>query len=303
MSIQHLNAHINLPNSSESLRIAYLHTVPNGNQVPRGTIVLLHGYPQTSYQYRHVLPLLSAAGYRCIAPDYRGAGDSSYPRRDDWRKTTMAKDIIALLDHLHIFEPIHLIGHDIGGKIAFALATRHAERFRCVVWGENILPGTEAYTMCRTVPEQTVLLFHFIFHCVSPLAEALVEGKEKLYVQHFFQKLCYNRDAFPDEVVQVYAHAYAQPGAMKCAMGIYKAFDEDHRENQEWIKNNGKCSLPTLLLNGEKSLIADQGEAMGRQVTEADKIEMGVVEGAGHYIAEENPEGFAEQVLGFLNKY
>ncbi|KAK4498365.1 hypothetical protein PRZ48_011023 [Zasmidium cellare] len=299
MSIQHLTANLSLP-TGEVLRLAYLDSPPIGDNF-KGTILLIHGFPQTSYQYRHVLPLLSAQGYRCIAPDYRGAGHSSQPE-SDYRKTTMAKDIIALLDHLNIVEKIHLIGHDIGGKIAFALATRHAERFRSVVWGENVLPGTEAYVKSRTVPEQTVLFFHFIFHCVSPLAETLVEGKEKLYIEHFFHKLSHNLSAFSDDVVEHYAKAYSQPGAMRAAMAVYKAFEEDHKENIEWIKKEGKCNVPSFVLTGEKSWVGDAVK-MGREVTVEEVMEVGVVKGAGHYVAEENPEGFVDVVVEFIGRH
>lgn len=222
---------------------------------------------------------------------------------EDFCKTTMARDIIALLDHLNIVEPVHLIGHDIGGKIAFALATRHAERFRSVVGGENILLGTEAFQSYRVDPESAALLFHFIFHLVSPLAEALVEGKEKLYIEHFFHKLSHNLEAFPDEVVDVYAKAYAKPGAMRAAMGIYKAFEEDHKDNLEWIRRKGKCAVPSLVLNGDDSRVADAARSMGEQVTQEDKMELGIVMGSGHYMAEENPEVFVEQVLGFFGRH
>ena len=144
---------ITLPDSSK-VRIAYIDEPPSVHKVNNQIIVLLHGFPQTSFQFRDVLPLLATEGYRCIAPDYRGAGGSSKDLSPgDFRKSTMAGDIVALLDALHITEPVHVVGHDIGGMIAFALASRWPERVRSLSWGECPLPGTQSFERDTTDPE------------------------------------------------------------------------------------------------------------------------------------------------------
>jgi pimeloyl-ACP methyl ester carboxylesterase len=98
---------------AEPVRIAFLDHPPSSSHAsPKATILLIHGFPQTSHQFRHVLPLLAEQGYRCIAPDYRGAGRSS-KNHTDFCKTTMAADMIALLDKLDIAEPVHVIGHSV----------------------------------------------------------------------------------------------------------------------------------------------------------------------------------------------
>lgn len=168
----------------ETVRIAYLdHPASSTDSSPKAVILLLHGFPQTSHQFRHVLPVLAKEGYRCIAPDYRGAGRSSTSHHD-FRKTTMAADMLALLDKLDITEPVHVVGHDIGGMIAFALASRHPQRVKSVCWGECPLPGTSAYRQSRT--EDAVQFFNFIFHSVSDLPEALVAGREREYMSAIF---------------------------------------------------------------------------------------------------------------------
>src|SRR4051794_36239681 len=116
--------------------------------------------------------------YRVVAPDYRGAGLSSKPKAD-FRKSTMANDIALLLDYLQVDEAVHVVGHDIGGMIAYAFATRHAERTKSLVWGECPLPGTTAYEEDRTI--HGVQQFHFFFHSIPDLPEALVTGHEELY--------------------------------------------------------------------------------------------------------------------------
>lgn len=287
--------------NSGTFRIAYQdHPASPDDRHQKGIILLIHGFPQTSHQYRHALPQLAKAGYRCIAPDYRGAGQSSTSPQD-FRKTTMARDMLALLDRINITEPVHIVGHDIGGMIAFALASRHPDRVRSVCWSECPLPGTATYVRDRT--DNAVQQFHFIFHSVPDLPEALVSGREKAYVSHFLHKITYNLSAFDDADVDFYAATYARPGALRCAFGVYRAFETDAAENREWVESKGKCKVPSLVLSGEYSRHREEARDMALEVSEEEKVEVGIVEGAAHYLAEENPEGFVEAVLGFAERH
>lgn len=129
----------------DGVRIAYIDCPPGSSDGPeKGTILLIHGFPQTSYQFRHVINPLAQAGYRVLAPDYRGAGASSKPLAG-FTKSIMARDLVLLLDVLAVKSPIHVVGHDIGGMIAFNLVARHASRFATLTWGECPLPGTSVY--------------------------------------------------------------------------------------------------------------------------------------------------------------
>lgn len=282
---------------SEAVRIAYLDH-PASTHPEKGTILLLHGFPQTSHQYRHVIPPLANAGYRCLAPNYRGAGRSS-TNHTDFRKTTMAADLLALLDALAITDPIHVVGHDIGGMVAFTLASRHPLRVRSVVWGECPLPGTTTYE--RELTDNAVQQFHLVFHAVADLPEALVAGRERLYVRHFLEKITYNLDAFGEADIDEYAAAYARPGALRCAFGAYRAFGEDAEENEAWVREFGKCGVPSMALSGEFSRHREGAWGMALEVMEAEKVVEGVVEGAAHYLAEESPEGFLKAVLPFID--
>jgi len=287
------------PQGSPPLSLAYLDQPFPSTTDHQGTILLLHGFPQTSHQFRHILPHLAEAGYRCVAPEYRGAGRSSKDVTD-FRKSTMAADMIALLDALEIPEPVHVVGHDIGGMIAYSLASMYPERVKSVCWGECPLPGTQAYEVNRK--ENAVDFFHFIFHSVPDLPEALIAGKERLYVSHFLNKITYNFDAFSDADIDFYATAYAQPGAMRCAFGVYRVFETDAAENKKRVAEHGKCGVRTLILTGEHSRHRDEAREMALEVTQEDALAVEVVEEASHYLVEENPEGFADVVLRFLAK-
>lgn len=134
-----------VPSTPSEVSIAYVDAQPAAMTAPKATILLIHGFPQTSHQFHKVLPLLTGHGYRVIAPDYRGAGHSSKPR-DGYEKTTAAKDLNVLLKkHLELDEPVHVVGHDIGGMIAHAYASRFPDDTASVVWGECPLPGTNMY--------------------------------------------------------------------------------------------------------------------------------------------------------------
>lgn len=145
--------------------------------------------------------------------------------------------------------------------------------------------------------------FHFIFHSVPDLPEALVAGKERAYVSHFLNKITYNLGAFEEEDVDFYGEVYAQPGAMRCAFGVYRAFERDAEENREWVEREGECKVASLVLSGEKSRHREEARGMALEVTEPEMLEEGVVKGAAHYLAEESPGGFVKAVLPFLDAH
>jgi pimeloyl-ACP methyl ester carboxylesterase len=139
-----LTFHHRVVDVEPDLRIAYIESAPGSSGTSKGVILLIHGFPQTSFQFRHVIKPLAEAGYRVLAPDYRGAGRSSKPLTG-FTKFTMAHDLVRLLDALGIDEKVHVVGQDIGGMIAFAMAARHPSRVASVNWGECPLPGTSVH--------------------------------------------------------------------------------------------------------------------------------------------------------------
>lgn len=214
----------------------------------------------------------------------------------------MAEDIIQLLDALGITDKVHLVGHDIGGMIAWSMAARHADRIATVNWGECPLPGTAAHEEDRT-GARGVHQFHFVFHCVRDLPEALVSGREEIYITHFFNKVAFDTAALGPADVEHYVRAYSQPGAMRCAFEVYRAFFEDVEENLEWVRTRGKCRVPAICLSGEHSAHCAQAGPMFAEVHEDGTYEVATVPGAGHYLAEENPHGFVEKTLAFIEKH
>ena len=175
------------------------------------TVVLLHGFPQTWWEWHHIIPPLVNAGFRVVAPDYRGAGNSWRPR-DGYDKRTLAGDIHRLLrDHLRIADQVALVGHDIGLMIAYAYAQAYRNDVSHLVVMDAPLPGTAVFDRLRSDPR----VWHFAFHGARDVAEMLVAGRERPYLQAFFNARIFDPSALSDRDLDIYASAYAAPGAMR----------------------------------------------------------------------------------------
>lgn len=235
-----------LQQADPEIRIYYIDCLPSTGE-PKGTILLIHGFPETSYQFRHVTGPLAEAGYRVIAPDYRGAGYSSHPP-DGYTKDVLAQDLHRLVtEHVGVNEPIHVVGHDIGGMIAHAYVAQFPSHVASVIWGECPLPGTKFYEDTK----HTAPLWHFDFQSQSDIAVSLVSGKEKIYLKHFYDRLGQNPEAFSNEDLEFYTTQYSMPGALRCGFHVYRMFDTDAVHNQEWLKKNGKMEVRSMILSGE----------------------------------------------------
>jgi len=260
------------------------------------TVVLLHGFPQTWWEWHSVIQPLVDAGYRVIAPDYRGAGHSFRPQ-GGYDKRTMAHDIHRLLrQHLRLDEPVAVIGHDIGLMVAYAFAQAYREETSHLVVVDAPLPGTAVFDRLRADPR----VWHFAFHGARDIAELLVAGRERPYLQSFFNFRIFNTAAITDRDFTIYVDAYSAPGAMRAGFELYRAFDRDAADNRAMLKEHGKLSIPVLAVGGAISTSGPLVEEMMREV--ADNVTGLRIPDTAHWIAEENPEAFLAGLLPFLAK-
>ena len=259
------------------------------------TLVLLHGFPQTWWAWRHIIPKLSDAGFRVIAPDYRGAGHSSHPP-SGYDKRSMAADVHRLLHHhFGIEEPVALVGHDIGLMVAYAYAQSHREEVTHLAVADAPLPGTAVFERMRIDPR----VWQFSFHNVRDIPEMLIAGRERLYLQAMIAARIFDPSAISDSDLDIYASAYAAPGAMRAGLEVYRAFDRDIADNKSALEQSGRLTIPVLALGGEVSTL---GPVMGEMMREvADDVRAVRVPGTGHFIAEENPVAMTEALLSFLS--
>ena len=274
-----------------------LHYVQAGTGT--ATLLLLHGYPETWWQWRHAMPLFAQAGFRVIAVDYRGAGNSSKPA-NGYDKCTMARDIHRLLvNHLQVQQPVCLVGHDIGMTVAFAYAAQLPKAVEKLVLVDAIIPGTQLFQRLLTTGKlKNSNLAHFFFHNArNNMAETLTAGRERIYLQDFFDRIAFNLGAFPPEVIDTYAKMYAAPGAMKAGFEVYGAFDQDGEDNLALLEELGKLRMPLLFLSGQQSFLSTIAAEIVAEIAENGSL--GTIPNSGHYPAEENPPAFAQAVLAF----
>lgn len=260
-----------------------LHYVIAGEGEP---LVLLHGWPQTWYEWRHVIPKL-ADEYTVIAPDLRGMGDSERPR-DGYDNNTVATDIHMLVHNLG-YETVSLVGHDWGMPTAYAYAAQHRDEVRALAVLDAVLPGI------RT-DEKPRMLWHVPFHQIRDLPERLVAGNERVYLSWFYRELAYDPSAIDDDVLEEYLRCYSSSGGLRGGFEYYRAFDANSEQNQEHAKN--PLEIPVLALGGQTSFRDQTIKDMEAVATDVDGE---VVERTGHWIPEERPDYLADRLLKFFN--
>jgi len=211
-----------------------LHYVIGGTGSP---ILLVHGFPETWYAWRKVMPLL-AKRHTVIVPDLRGAGGSDRPA-GPYDTGTMAEDLHQLVLQLG-FREIDLVGHDVGVAVSYPYAAAHRDEVRHLVLLDVPPQGTAAFEKLRSQA------WNWGFQKIPDMPEALVAGRERIYLSEgFYGPLSRNKAAFTREDVDEYVRAYAAPGAMHAAFQWYRAFDEDIRQNRPQLRT--KLPMPVLI--------------------------------------------------------
>jgi pimeloyl-ACP methyl ester carboxylesterase len=256
-------------------------------------VILLHGFPETSYAWRFQIPEL-ARKYRVIAPDLRGYGETDKPATG-YDKRTMANDLRELMQVLDI-PKIALVGHDRGARVA----TRFAKDFPYLLDRLVVMDNVPTRIVSREFSARLAKSYwFFIFNQVPDLPEALISGREDLWLRHLFSDWCYNPLAIDGEAFDTYVKAYRRPGALRGAMSDYRAIGEDVA--QDLVDADQKIACPTLALWGEDF------HAVGRmfdmkQVWEemASNLSVAPIPRAGHLPQEEQPELVNAALLDFL---
>ena len=254
-------------------------------------VVLLHGIPQSSYEWRHVIPHLTDR-FRVIAPDLRGLGDSSRPTTG-YDKQTVASDVWRLVhDHLKI-DRFFLVGHDWGGPTAFALACAHPEAVQRLAILDVAIPGDGADF------SQNGRRWHHALFRTLDLPEALFQGREHLILNWLFENYGYLPNCISEADRQEYLRTYRKPGAMRAMFSYYRALPQDAQDTQAFLAVNGKLRMPVLALGGDKSF--GRGlETLESLRRVADDVRGGLVPDSGHWVTEEQPEFIARELRKFF---
>ena len=252
-------------------------------------VVLLHGYAETSHMWRPLMAEL-ANNHTAIAPDLRGAGQSSTPA-DGYTKAAMARDIHALVRKLGC-ERIRIVGHDIGLMVAYAYAAQYPSEVDRIALMDAFLPGVGNWRDVWLMRD----LWHFHFYGKTPLA--LVHGRERIYFEHFWNDFAADSaHSVPERDRRIYAKAYARPGGMRAGFEYFRAFEKDAKDFALFAQT--PLSMPMLVLTGEKAS-GDFLIQQGRLV--ATNVEGVVVRKSGHWLMEEAPDQVIPKLVEFLNR-
>ena len=255
-------------------------------------VVLLHGWPQTSFAWRRVAPLLGQA-FDVVAPDLPGFGHSSKPV-DGFDKKTVARRLRDLVTALGL-PRIALVGHDLGGHVAYAYAAQWPEEVSHLVFIESSLPGfgqEEAMDVAKGGS------WHFGFNMAGDISEELVRGREHLFVDHFMRRETvglFDPDAVSDDDIGHYARALARPGSLRSSSGYYRTLPLDRGDNLAWGRT--PLAMPVLAVGAA----GGYGAASARTIRPvANDVREVLIERCGHYPAEERPTELAAAIRDFL---
>jgi pimeloyl-ACP methyl ester carboxylesterase len=251
-------------------------------------VVLLHGYGETGDMWASMAADL-VLDHRVIVPDLRGLGLSSKPP-GGFDKKTQAGDVAGVLAALGV-EQIDLVAHDIGNMVAFQFAARQPECVRRLVLIDAPVPGVGPWEEILKNP----LLWHFRFG--GPDMERLVAGRERIYLDRFWNEFSADSVKFGEAARVHYAQLYALPGAMHSGFAQFAAFDQDAADNRAWLATGARLRMPVLAVGGEKSFGTTMAAVMRAAATD---VREGIIPGSGHWIMEENPQATITLVRDFL---
>src|SRR5580700_4737511 len=259
-----------------------------GGQGP--AIIMLHGFADTGDMWAPAAAVL-VKDHMVVIPDLRGMGLSAHPDTG-YTKKNQALDIAGLMDALKV-KRADLVTHDIGNMVGYALAAQFPQRITRWVVIDAPLPGIGNWETILRSP----LLWHFNFR--GPDEERLVQGRERIYLDRFYNELSADPKAIDTQTRDHYAALYAKPHAMHDAFEQFGAFFQDAIDNKALLAQAGKLAMPVLAVGGEKSF----GTGMADELQfVASNVSGRIVPHSGHWIMEENPQATVKIVTEFLEK-
>lgn len=260
------------------------------------TLVLIHGYPQTWYEWHGVMPAL-ARHYTVIAPDLPGAGHSDAPA-SGYDKKTMAAKLHALLVSLGKDHDVNVVGHDIGTMVAYSYAAQYPRSVRKLVLSEAPIPDQGIYQH-PALTAQGPGAWHFGFFSLrTGLPESLIRGRELAWTTGFMRGIAVHKDALTPDDLKVFASYLRDHARLEASFAWFRTFPQDIADNARFRKK--PLTMPVLAIGASASLgssVAHQARQYATHVTPA------VVPDSGHWIYEEHPKEMTEILLHFLGEH
>ena len=270
--------------SKATVKGVQLHYLKAGHGTP---LILLHGYAETSLMWKPIVPAL-AERFSVIAPDLPGIGDSAIP--DSGLDMKSAAMLIHELARSLGIQKAEVVGHDIGLMVAYAYAVQFPTEVQKLVLMDAFLPGVGDWASIYNSPNY----WHFRFH--GPTPEALVQGRERIYFEHYWNNFAADKTrSLPEADRKAYAAAYARPGRMRAGWAYFIAFPQTAQDFAQLSQT--KLTMPVLVIGGEKSLGIPLGE---ETKLVADNVTVVVIKNAGHWVLEERPKETTDALQKFL---
>ena len=249
-------------------------------------VILLHGWPQTWFAWRETMERLSLR-FKVIAPDLRGIGLSERTSAG-YDKRTIASDIRALIDHA-AGGRAHVVAHDMGGKAAYILAHLYPDRIEKLVMVDCLIPGTENADALRGGA------WHYGFHMAPEIPEMLTKGRERGYIAAQIRAWSYIKDAVTEAVISECSRHYASPGGMTAGFNYYRTLRDDATLASSF---EGRIlNMPILAIGGRHGVGTKLADALRKPAANLTDV---IAEDSGHFVAEEAPDFFCDQVERFL---
>jgi pimeloyl-ACP methyl ester carboxylesterase/uncharacterized RmlC-like cupin family protein len=251
-------------------------------------VVMLHGYGDTGDMWAPLAAQLMS-DHTVIVPDLRGMGLSAVAT-DGFTKKNQAEDVAGVLDTLRIRQA-DVVAHDIGNMVAFAFASAHPDRTTRLVLMDAPVPGIGPWDEILKNP----LLWHFRFG--GPDMERLVAGRERIYLDRFWNEFSANPARFGEATRAHYASLYAGKGRMRAGFAQFAAFDQDAIDNRAFLTSGRRLQMPVLAIGGDHSFAATMAYVVRFA---ADDVRQVVIANSGHWLMEEQPESTMAAIRTFL---
>ncbi|MFK8259046.1 alpha/beta fold hydrolase [Erwinia sp. AnSW2-5] len=269
-----------------------LHYVKGGN--PQGEVLLLlAGFPQSWYAWRQVMARL-ADRYLIIAPDLPGQGDSDKPQFG-YDTLALAGKVQGLMQKLGMAR-YYLAAHDVGAWVAWPYAMRYGQQVVRLALLDAGIPGITLPDALPVTPDTAWKTWHFAFHLLPDLPEALIAGREEIYLEWFLRRKTASPEAISDADMSEYLRLLTQNGALRAGLAPYREVATSAAQNRA-LREEGKLTLPLLAISADQGSIADMAVPL-RQF--ADNVTGITIEHSGHFIPDEQPQALAEALASFF---
>jgi len=260
-------------------------------------VLLVHGFPGSWRSWEVLMGRLVRAGYTPVVPDYRGAGATEVST-GGYDKKNMALDLHELVKALKM-KRVDIVGHDMGLIVAYAYGALYPNETKHMVLMDGFIPGIPGWEVPYNGNPQTGISSKWHFRFYGNTAEKMIRGKEKIYLDMFFDEFVYEGNPkVPAEVRNVLVADYSRPGRMEAAFKLYSAWVEhDANDNQAFAEN--KLTIPVLTIGGDNSRGKSLSEQVRHITTQPHSL---ILKNTGHWVLEEKAEATSGAILDFLQK-